>query len=83
MGEVILATSLAPEARPTADVLALCRLRWRIDPRVKPGTYPGVARNDEGRRFDRTPHQRSDFSVAAFDAPPPCAEAAMRRLYFP
>jgi len=34
---VILATSLAPEAFPTADILALYRLRWRIDPRVKPG----------------------------------------------
>jgi hypothetical protein len=31
---VILVTSLAPEAFPTADVLALYRLRWRIDPRV-------------------------------------------------
>jgi hypothetical protein len=28
---VILATSLAPEAFPTADVLALYRLRWRIE----------------------------------------------------
>ena len=34
---VILVTSLTPEAFPTADVLALYRLRWRIDPRVKPG----------------------------------------------
>ncbi|HKM84352.1 MAG TPA: transposase [Candidatus Acidoferrum sp.] len=28
---VILVTSLAPEAFPTADVLALYRLRWRIE----------------------------------------------------
>jgi len=28
---VILATSLAPEAFPTADILALYRLRWRIE----------------------------------------------------
>jgi hypothetical protein len=32
---VILVTSLAPEAFSTADVLALYRLRWRIDPRVQ------------------------------------------------
>jgi hypothetical protein len=35
-------TSLAPEAFPTADVLALYRLRWRIDPRVKPGQARGL-----------------------------------------
>jgi hypothetical protein len=28
---VILVTSLTPEAFPTADVLALYRLRWRIE----------------------------------------------------
>jgi len=28
---VILVTSLAPEAFPTADILALYRLRWRIE----------------------------------------------------
>jgi IS4 transposase len=28
---MILVTSLAPEAFPTADVLALYRLRWRIE----------------------------------------------------
>jgi hypothetical protein len=32
---MILVTSLAPDAFPTADVLALYRLRWRIDPRVE------------------------------------------------
>jgi len=28
---VILITSLKPQAFPTADVFALCRLRWRIE----------------------------------------------------
>ena len=28
---MILITSLAPEAFPTADILALYRLRWRIE----------------------------------------------------
>jgi hypothetical protein len=33
---VILVSSLA-RGPPPADILALYRLRWRIDPRVKPG----------------------------------------------
>jgi IS4 transposase len=44
---VILVTSLTPEAFPTADLLALYRLRWRIElafKRLKSLVGPGLRR---------------------------------------
>jgi IS4 transposase len=44
---VILVTSLAPKDFPTADILALYRLRWRIElafKRLKSLVGPGLRR---------------------------------------